>query len=165
MVSVHFAAVADCYRLLPMNSTPHRRCTSLYALALVLALASCAAQAPIAAPDDVAAPPATATTLASGLSYVVLKQGSGPTPRKSDKVLVHYTGWTVDGSMFDSSVSRGKPAKLALSNVIAGWTEALLLMKAGSKYRLWIPEDLAYRGEPGYPAGVLVFDVALISIE
>ena len=96
---------------------------------------------------------------------MVLKQGAGATPRITDKVTVHYTGWTVDGSRFDSSVARGKPARFGVNQVIAGWTEALLLMKAGSSYRLWIPEELAYHGQSGFPAGMLVFDVSLISID
>lgn len=119
----------------------------------------------IPAPDDVAAPPATSIATESGLIYAVLKQGSGPTPRRDDKVIVHYSGWTVDGNMFDSSVARGKPAKFAVDDVIAGWTEALLLMKSGSRYRLWVPEPLAYQGKSGFPAGTLVFDVSLISVE
>ena len=132
---------------------------------LVLAMASCGPRAQIPAPADVADPPDTAIITDSGLVYVAMKKGGGMTPRADDKVLVHYTGWTVDGAMFDSSVSKGRPTKFVVSEVIAGWTEALLLMKTGSKYRLWIPEELAYRGEAGFPAGTLVFDVSLISIE
>lgn len=134
-------------------------------VALVLALASCGPRTQIEAPEDVASPPATAITTDTGLTYVVLKKGSGPIPRITDKVIVHYSGWTVDGSMFDSSVSKGKPAKFPVNEVIAGWTEALLMMNAGSKYRLWVPEHLAYHGKSGFPAGTLVFDVSLISVE
>ena len=132
---------------------------------LLLATASCGTRAPIAAPADVQQPPASAITTASGLAYVVLKQGGGATPRIRDKVTVHFSGWTTDGEMFDSSVAKGKPGRYSVDGVIPGWTEALLLMKAGSKYRLWIPEALAYRGQPGFPAGVLVFEVSLISVD
>ena len=142
--------------MLPMRS---------FLVALAIAIASCGPRAQIPAPADVADPPETAIVTDSGLVYVALKKGGGITPRSDDKVIVHYTGWTVDGTMFDSSVSKGKPMKFVVSEVIAGWTEALLLMKTGSKNRLWIPEELAYRGEEGFPAGTLVFDVSLISIE
>lgn len=134
-------------------------------MALVLLIASCGARAQIPPPADLANPPETAVVTESGLVYSVLEQGSGIRPGRSDKVIVHYTGWTIDGAMFDSSVSKGRPGKFVVSDVIAGWTEALLLMRSGSKYRLWIPEELAYRGQAGFPAGTLVFDVALISVE
>ena len=78
---------------------------------------------------------------------------------------VHYSGWTTDGKMFDSSVSRGEPITFGLYQVIAGWTEGVQLMVEGEKRRLWIPEALAYRGQPGAPKGMLVFDVELIRIE
>ena len=78
---------------------------------------------------------------------------------------MHYTGWTVDGSMIDSSEARGKASRFVVNEVIAGWTEALLLMKEGSRFRLWIPEELAYRGQPGFPEGMLVFEVTLISVD
>ncbi len=77
---------------------------------------------------------------------------------------VHYTGWTTDGKMFDSSRTRGQPARFPLRAVIAGWTEGLQLMTVGEQRRLWIPEALAYKGVPGRPAGMLVFDVELLSI-
>jgi peptidylprolyl isomerase len=80
-------------------------------------------------------------------------------------VLVHYTGWTTDGKMFDSSVARGQPAPLGLDQVIAGWTEGVQMMVEGEKRRFWIPERLAYAGAPGSPAGMLVFDIELIRIE
>ncbi|MEL6183912.1 MAG: FKBP-type peptidyl-prolyl cis-trans isomerase [Myxococcota bacterium] len=134
---------------------------------------SAAAKAPPAAPekktlpapDDVAAPPADAAKTESGLAYKVLSKGTGTThPGPKDKVEVHYTGWTTDGKMFDSSITRGQTAKFPLNGVIAGWTEGLQLMVVGEKTRFWIPEDLAYRGMPGRPAGMLVFDVELKSI-
>ena len=120
----------------------------------------------IPAPADVAAPPADATVTPSGLASRVLEAGTGtqhPGPRS--RVLVHYSGWTTDGKMFDSSVTRGEPAEFPLGNVIAGWTEGLQLMVVGEKRRFWIPEDLAYKGQGGAPAGMLVFDVELIRIE
>jgi FKBP-type peptidyl-prolyl cis-trans isomerase len=120
-------------------------------------------QNPIAAPKDVAAPPSDAKKTASGLAYKVIKPGEGdakPTP--TSKVTVHYSGWTTDGKMFDSSVMRGRPATFPLNGVIAGWTEGLQLMTKGETTRFWIPVDLAYQGAPGKPAGMLVFDVELI---
>ena len=120
----------------------------------------------VAAPEDVAAPPANATTTASGLAYKVLSKGpEGEKPTAESKVTVHYTGWTTDGKMFDSSVMRGRPATFGLNQVIAGWTEGLQLMDIGDKVRFWIPEDIAYQGKPGSPAGMLVFDVELIDIQ
>ena len=81
---------------------------------------------------------------------------------------VHYTGWTIDGQMFDSSVMRGEPVSLGVETVIKGWTEGLQLMKVGDSYRFWIPGNLAYGNRPprpGVPTGMLVFDVELIAID
>ena len=120
---------------------------------------------PIPAPPDVAAPPADAKTTPSGLAYKVISKGSGTEhPEPTARVKVHYTGWTTDGKMFDSSVQRGEPATFGLNQVIAGWTEGLQLMAVGDKYRLWIPQELAYKGSPGKPAGMLVFDVEHIEL-
>jgi len=80
-------------------------------------------------------------------------------------VTVHYTGWTTDGQMFDSSVARGEPAQFGLDQVIPGWTEGLQLMVEGERRRFWIPARLAYEGQPGRPQGVLVFDIELIRID
>ncbi len=136
---------------------------SAAALSLSLALTvSCTP--PIPAPSDVAAPPDDAQVTASGLAYRVLTEGTGDTPTSTDRVRVHYTGWTTDGEMFDSSVSRGEPSEFGVTQVIAGWTEGLQLMNVGAEHRLWIPEDLAYRGASGRPAGMLVFDVQLLEI-
>lgn len=119
----------------------------------------------IPAPSDVAEAPADATTTESGLAYKVLRPGtSQDKPAGSDRVSVHYTGWTTDGNMFDSSVARGEPATFGVTQVIAGWTEMLQLMSEGEKVRVWIPEALAYRGRPGAPAGMLVFEIELVSI-
>lgn len=132
---------------------------ALFALALIAS-----GQTPIPAPEDVAAPPADAEKTASGLASKVLTPGNGTThPAKTDLVTVHYTGWTTDGKMFDSSRSAGKPATFPLDKVIAGWTEGVQLMVAGEKRRLWIPDELAYKGKAGRPPGMLVFDVELIS--
>ena len=121
---------------------------------------------PIPAPDDVAGPPSDAQKTGSGLASKVLRPGKGTThPTKTDVVTVHYTGWTTDGKSFDSSISRGKPATFALDKVIPGWTEGVQLMVAGEKRRFWIPEKLAYKGKEGRPAGMLVFDVELISFK
>jgi FKBP-type peptidyl-prolyl cis-trans isomerase len=120
----------------------------------------------IPGPPDVAAPPADALTTPSGLATKVLTPGTGAVhPRASSRVRVHYTGWTTDGKMFDSSVERNEPISFGLNRVIAGWTEGVQLMVEGEKRRLWIPEKLAYGGQAGAPKGMLVFDVELIKIE
>jgi FKBP-type peptidyl-prolyl cis-trans isomerase len=117
------------------------------------------------APPDVAAPPPDAMKTSSGLASKVIMPGTGEIhPTKSDRVTVHYTGWTTDGKMFDSSIPYGKPTTLPLNRLIAGWTEGLQLMVVGETRRLWIPEPLAYRGEHE-PKGMLVFDVELLKIE
>jgi FKBP-type peptidyl-prolyl cis-trans isomerase len=119
----------------------------------------------IPAPADVAAPPPGSLKTTSGLSTVVLQPGTGTRhPRATDSVTVHYTGWTTDGKMFDSSVVANQPATFPLNGVIKGWTEGVQLMVEGEKRRFWIPEALAYGGAPGSPAGMLVFDVELIKI-
>ena len=126
-------------------------------------------QAPAApaVPEDVAAPPATAEKTASGLASRVLAKGTGTEhPTATDKVKVHYSGWTTDGKMFDSSVARGEPIEFPLNGVIAGWTEGVQLMVVGEKRRFWIPANLGYGENPGggAPGGMLVFDVELLGI-
>jgi FKBP-type peptidyl-prolyl cis-trans isomerase len=117
-------------------------------------------------PPDVSAPPADASRTTSGLAWRVIEPGTGTRhPRPADRVTVHYTGWTTDGQLFDSSVIRGEPATFRLDEVIAGWTEGVQMMVEGETRRLWIPEPLAYGGRPGAPQGMLVFDVQLIRIE
>lgn len=122
----------------------------------------------IPAPEDVAAIAENATTTDTGLASRVLSKGTGDTqPGAADTVTVHYTGWTTDGKMFDSSVTRGQPASFPLNGVIKGWTEGLQFMVVGERRRFWIPANLAY-GEnprPGAPAGMLVFDVELLEIK
>ena len=127
--------------------------------------AALAFAAQIPAPSDVAAAPADAETTASGLASKVLEAGSGSThPTATSNVTVHYTGWTTDGRMFDSSVTRGQPATFPLNGVIRGWTEGVQFMVVGEKRRFWIPEELAYGGQRD-PRGMLVFDVELIAIQ
>jgi FKBP-type peptidyl-prolyl cis-trans isomerase len=120
---------------------------------------------PPSTPADVAAPPSDATKTSSGLAYEILAPGTGTVhPRKRDKVLVNYSGWTTDGKMFDSSIVKGEPLELSLEQVIPGWVEGIQLMTEGEKVRFWIPQKLAYKGQEGMPAGMLVFDVELIKI-
>ena len=127
--------------------------------------AALAFAAQIPAPADVAAAPADAETTASGLASKVLEAGTGSThPTATSNVTVHYTGWTTDGRMFDSSVTRGQPATFPLNGVIRGWTEGVQFMVVGEKRRFWIPEELAYGGRRD-PRGLLVFDVELIAIQ
>lgn len=108
-------------------------------------------------------------TTASGLQYEVLKEGTGATPKPTDKVTVHYTGTLLDGTKFDSSVDRGQPATFGVNQVISGWTEGLQLMKVGGKYKLYVPPALGY-GPQGTPNGeigpnsLLVFEVELLGI-
>jgi len=107
-------------------------------------------------------------TTASGLQYKILKSGSGRTPRATDAVRVHYTGKLADGTVFDSSFARGQPAEIRVTDVINGWTEALLMMKEGDKWQLVIPPGLAY-GERGFggkigPNAALVYEIELLSI-
>jgi FKBP-type peptidyl-prolyl cis-trans isomerase len=126
-----------------------------------------AAHEPPLAPPDVAKPPEGTSKTAKGVFYRMLKSGGGKDakhPTTADSVKVHYTGWTTDGRMFDSSVLRGAPATFALTNVVAGWTDGLQVMSVGDRTRFWIPEPLAYKGAPGKPAGMLVFDVELLEI-
>ena len=141
----------------------------LFSIALfVLASIAVSAQTPpsqIPAPSDVAAPPADATKTASGLASKVLKPGTGKSrPAKDEVVTVDYTAWTADGKMFDSSVARGKPATLQLKRVLPGLSEGVQLMVLGETRQLWIPESLAYKGQPGKPKGTLVFEVTLIDM-
>lgn len=106
-------------------------------------------------------------TTSSGLQYQVLRQGAGALPKTTDKVRVHYKGTLLNGETFDSSYERGQPAEFALNQVIPGWTEGVALMPVGSKYKLWIPSNLAYgaNGQPPIgPNSTLVFEVELLDI-
>ena len=107
-------------------------------------------------------------TLPSGLQYEVLAEGDGATPGRRSTVVVHYSGTLIDGTPFDSSIERGRPATFPVNRVIAGWTEALQLMRVGDKWRLFIPADLAY-GDKGVgpiiaPGSTLIFEVELLEV-
>ncbi len=107
-------------------------------------------------------------TTPSGLQYEVLKQGDGAVPQTTDKVKVHYEGRLIDGTVFDSSIKRGEPAVFGLNQVIKGWTEGLSLMPVGSKWRLYIPQELGYGDRQAGqipPYSALIFDVELLGIE
>jgi peptidylprolyl isomerase len=154
------------------------RCSSLFVLLVTVMSAGCsnsgcgfgmerdsAGAAPIPAPPDVAAAPPEATRTPTGLASKVLTPGTGTRhPRPNSTVRVHYTGWTTDGKMFDSSVARGEPISFSLAEVIPGWTEGVQMMVEGEKRRFWIPGSLAYEGRSG-PQGTLVFDIELLRIE
>jgi peptidylprolyl isomerase len=141
-------------------------------LLVVLALAGCRlkeeeSMPAIPAPPDVAAPPADALKTPSGLASKVLQIGmSNVRPSARNTVKVHYTGWTTDGKMFDSSVTRGEAIEFPLNQVIDGWTEGVQLMVIGEKRRFWIPGNLAYDNlpMPDAPKGMLVFDIELLGV-
>ena len=107
-------------------------------------------------------------TLASGLQYEIITEGTGTTPKASDSVSVHYHGSLIDGTVFDSSVNRDEPATFGVTQVISGWVEALQLMPVGSKWKLFIPSDLAYgaqgAGQSIAPHSTLIFEVELLGI-
>jgi FKBP-type peptidyl-prolyl cis-trans isomerase FklB len=108
-------------------------------------------------------------TLASGLQYKIITEGKGKNPKATDTVTVHYRGTLIDGKEFDSSYRRGEPATFPVNGVIAGWTEALQLMKAGAKWQIFIPSNLAYEekgiGNVIGPNAALIFEVELISVK
>lgn len=123
------------------------------------------------APNVLQNPRAAVHRTALGLAYCILREGPpGVVPETEDTVRVHYTGWTVEGELFDSSVQRGEPMELPLSGVIRGWTEGLKLMTPGDRARLWIPAHLGYgqraEGEPAGtpPKGTLIFDIELLEV-
>lgn len=123
-----------------------------------------------ATPANLAAPPPDATVTASGLAFKVLEPGSGTVhPDPHDRVKVHSSVWTADGTYFNSSIIRGRPDTVPLDRALEGWAEGVQLMVVGEKTRLWIPEELAYKGRPGKMAeilsGMLVFDVELLEID
>ncbi|MFH2130249.1 MAG: FKBP-type peptidyl-prolyl cis-trans isomerase, partial [bacterium] len=108
-------------------------------------------------------------TTASGLQYEIIKQGTGPKPKLTDTVVTHYTGTLLDGKVFDSSYKRNAPATFPVNGVIKGWTEALQLMETGSKWKLYIPSNLAYgtrgAGSVISPNATLVFEIELLEIK
>lgn len=124
---------------------------------------------PPVVPPDLNTPPRDAITTTTGLVYKVLSRGNGQrTPKPSERVLVHYSGWDMNGNLFDSSIMRGEPIAFGVDEVIPGWTEALQLMHEGDQIRVWIPGNLAYGDKPdnpNVPAGRLCFDVQLIQIQ
>ena len=134
-----------------------------------------AEHAVVAAPTDGAAFLAdngkreVVVTLPSGLQYEILAEGDGATPGPTSMVTTHYHGTLIDGTVFDSSVQRGRPASFPVNGVIAGWTEALQLMQVGDKWRLFLPPELAYgdRGAGGVigPGATLIFEIELLEVE
>ena len=142
-----------------------RRAVLLFVMATSLAACSIKDDSP-QTPPDVAAPPADAHRTASGLYSKVIRVGLGQQhPGVRSTVRVHYSGWTTDGRMFDSSVVRGEPSEFPLSQVIEGWIEGVQLMVKGEKRRFWIPGPLAYDNVPDRPQGMLVFDIELLEIK
>lgn len=139
-------------------------------LLVALAMGGCkvkeSAESGVPAPPDVAAPPADAIKTPSGLAYKVITVGLGSIhPDRTNTVKVHYTGWTTDGKMFESTIG-SDPAAFPVGQVVPGWTEMLQLMVVGEKVRVWIPANLAYGDHPqgGQPAGMLVFEMELIDM-
>jgi len=124
---------------------------------------------PPSVPVDVAAPPADALKTPKGVAYKVLKPTTDKAAKKpapTDRVKVHYTGWTTDGRMFDSSIVKNEPGEFSLNGgVIAGWTEGIPMFAIGDKGRIWVPDTLAYKGQQGRPQGMLVFDVEVLEIK
>jgi FKBP-type peptidyl-prolyl cis-trans isomerase len=145
-----------------------RKPVSFYLVAFVgLCVVAAAKPEEFPPPPDVAGPPADSKKTASGLAYRVLSPGTGQQrPTVEDTVEVHYTGWSTDGRMFDSSVKRGAPVRFQVTGVIKGWTEALQAMAVGERRRLWVPAHLAYgaSASEGRPGGMLVFDIELLGI-
>jgi FKBP-type peptidyl-prolyl cis-trans isomerase len=135
-------------------------------MALLAASMTSAQQLPdIPAPSDVVAPPVEAVRSPSGLVSRIVTPGTGTEkPQETDFVTVHYTGWTSEGRPFDSSRARGMPSMFALNRVMAGWRECVLMMTAGETRRCWVPQDLAFNGRAGRPAGTVVFDIELLDV-
>lgn len=137
--------------------------TAVTLLATSMALAQRLPDIP--APADVAAPPAEAVKSPSGLVSKIVTPGTGTeNPRETDFVTVHYTGWTSEGRLFDSSHARGTPNMFALNRVMAGWRECVVLMTIGETRRCWVPQDLAFNGQAGRPTGTVVFDIELLDM-
>ena len=134
------------------------------AMALLAASMASAQKLPdIPAPPDVGAPPPEAVTRPSGLASKIVTPGNGTEqPQETDFVTVHYTGWTSEGRLFDSSHARGMPNMFALNRVMAGWRECVLMMTVGETRRCWVPQDLAFNGQAGRPTGTVVFDIELL---
>lgn len=163
--------MARAVKFAPMNFLPPSLRAMLphaVGLALTLTLTLHAEPTMPETPADVQSPPADAVKTPTGLSSKMLQAGKGnQKPAATDTVTVHYSGWTTDGKLFDSSVKRGQPTSFPLNGVIKGWTEGVQLMAEGEKRRFWIPANLAYGENPGggRPGGMLVFDIELLSIK
>ncbi len=147
--------------------TLHSSLVRTAALAIGLTVAGAvpapAQESAFTAPPDLESPPPDAAKSASGLTSKTIAPGAGAEkPAPTDIVTVHYTGWSSDGGMFDSSVARGNPSTFPLDRVMAGWRECVQLMTVGEKRRCWVPQDLAYRGAAGRPTGTVVFDIELL---
>ncbi len=141
---------------------------AIFILLVAAGIAQAAPQQPpanIPAPTDVASVPADATKNPSGLATKVLKPGNGAEhPAKDEIVVIDFTGWTSDGKMFDSTASHGGPKALPLNKIIPGLSEGVQMMVVGETRRLWMPQALAFKGQPGKPAGPVVFDVTLLDL-
>jgi peptidylprolyl isomerase len=145
----------------------YRRLPIVLLAAALLATCTLKDDDPYKAPPDVAAPPADALRTSSGLASKVLAIGVGAVhPGLQSSVTVNYTGWTTDGTMFDSSVLHNGPSTFRLTEVVPGWTEVLQLMTKGEKRRVWVPASLAYGEHPtgGQPAGMLCFEIELLEV-
>ena len=142
-----------------------RRSPAVVVALLAASVASAQRLPDLPAPPDVAAPPAEALTSPSGLVSRIVSRGTGiETPRDTDFVTVHYTGWTSEGRLFDSSYARSMPSLFALNRVMAGWRECVLMMSVGETRRCWVPQALAFNGQAGRPAGTVVFDIELLDV-
>src|ERR1044071_6957653 len=132
---------------------------------LVASMASAQRLPDLPAPPDVPTPPSEAIKNPSGLVSRIVRPGTGTeTPQETDFVTVHYTGWTSEGRFFDSSYARSMPSLFALNRVMAGWRECVLMMTVGETRRCRVPQDLAFKGQPGRPAGTVVFDIELLDV-
>src|SRR4029453_7430395 len=136
------------------------------AVALFAAAGASAQRLPdVPAPADLANPPAEALRSPSGLISRIVTPGTGTeAPQESDFVTVHSTGWTSEGRLFDSSYARSMPRLFALNRVMPGWRECVLLMRVGEIRRCWVPQELAFNGQAGRPAGTVVFDIELLDV-
>lgn len=142
-----------------------RRLPAAVVMLLAASVASAQRLPDLPAPADLAAPPAEALRNPSGLVSRTVTPGTGTeTPRETDFVTVHYTGWTSEGRLFDSSRARGMPSLFALNRVMAGWRECVLMMSVGETRRCWVPQALAFNGQAGRPAGTVVFDIELLDV-
>lgn len=155
------AAAADEYRVNDVDVRPKERAVGPEVTAKSWGKPRIGTEAPA----DVASPPRDAQLVGTGVRFRTLHAGDGGKVGGGANVVVHYSGWTTDGKLFDSSVSRGEPLRIGLGSVIAGWTTGVGDMQLGEVRRLWIPESLAYQGKEGAPKGMLVFDVELLALD